>query len=85
MPAQTTFQSFTATFAFLGQNTTATFTLVVKVSQTAAGSTITNTATITTASAQPISAGKSATVKTTLTQGGGAAPLVGPFRSDITP
>jgi uncharacterized repeat protein (TIGR01451 family) len=85
VPAQTTFESFTApagwivtvpavgqtgtvtaSFASLGPNATASFTLVVKVGQTAAGSTITNTATIATTSPQPTSAGKTATVTTTL-------------------
>jgi uncharacterized repeat protein (TIGR01451 family) len=97
MPAQTTFESFTApvgwivtepavghtgtvTASFaLGQKATASFTLVVKVSQTAAGSTLSNTSTIATTSPQPTSAGKSATVKTTVTHGGSTALLVGPL------
>ena len=97
VPAQTTFQSFTApigwsvtappvggtgkvtaTFGSIGQKATASFTLVVKVSQTAAGSTLTNTSTIATTSPQPTSAGKSATVTTALTpHGSSTAALVG--------
>ena len=72
-------QTVTAIFASLGQKAIASFTLVVKVDQTAGGSTLTNTATIATTSPQSTSAGKSATVKTTVTQGGGAVPLIGPL------
>jgi uncharacterized repeat protein (TIGR01451 family) len=72
-------QTLTAIFASLGQKATTSFTLVVKVDQTAAGSTLTNTATIAT-SPQPTLAGKSATVTTTLTpHGSSTAALVGPF------
>jgi uncharacterized repeat protein (TIGR01451 family) len=97
LPAQTTFQSFTApigwsltnppvggsgkvtaTFESLGQRATASFTLVFKVSQTAAG-TIPNTANITTTSPQPTSAGKTATVTTTVTHGASVGMLVGPL------
>ena len=64
----------TASFVSLGQNATASFTLVVKVGMSA-GSALTNTATITTASPQPTSAGKSATVTTTVVHGDGVPPV----------
>jgi uncharacterized repeat protein (TIGR01451 family) len=68
----------TASFVFMGPKTTASFTLVVKVGTSAAG-TIANTATITTTSPQPTSAGKTATVTTTVTHGASVGMLVGPL------
>jgi uncharacterized repeat protein (TIGR01451 family) len=84
VPAQTTFESFTApagwtvtapavgqtgtvtaSLASLGPTATATFTLAVNVSQTAAG-TITNTSIISTASPDPTLADNTATVKATV-------------------
>jgi uncharacterized repeat protein (TIGR01451 family) len=97
VPAQTTFESFTApigwivtapavgqtgtvmaSFVSLGTNATASFTLVIKVDTSAAG-TIANTATITTISPQPTSAGKTATVTSTVTHGASVGMLVGPL------
>jgi uncharacterized repeat protein (TIGR01451 family) len=68
----------TASFLSMGLKASATFTLVVKVGQTAAG-TIPNTANITTTSPQPTSAGKTAMVTTTVTHGASVGMLVEPL------
>jgi uncharacterized repeat protein (TIGR01451 family) len=69
----------TATFLSFASNTKASFTLAVKVGTVPVGTTLTNTATITTTSPQSTSAGKSVTVKTTVTHGDSLAALGGPL------
>jgi uncharacterized repeat protein (TIGR01451 family) len=69
----------TATFLSFASSAKASFTLAIKVGTLPVGSTLTNTATITTTSPQPTSSGKMATVKTTVTHGDSLAVLAGPL------